>query len=67
MDSFLNELSSTEKSYAVPFKEIPLCLTFLKSFDTLPIQNFANLFILRLEFAYLCFLYIQVTIITIIM
>ena len=35
MSSFLIELCSTEKLYTVPFKEIPLCSSFIKSSDTL--------------------------------
>ena len=31
----LVELWQTEKSYTVPFKEILLCLSFIKSFDIL--------------------------------
>ena len=39
MTSFLIELWSTEKSYTVPFKEISLCSSFVKLFDTLPKQK----------------------------
>ena len=35
MSSFLIELWSTEKSYALPFKEISFCLSFVKSYDKL--------------------------------
>ena len=37
--SFLIELWSTEKPYTVPFKEISLCSSFVKSFDTPPKQK----------------------------
>ena len=40
MPSFLTELWSTEKSYAIPFKEIPLCSSFVKTFHTLPKEKF---------------------------
>ena len=40
MSSFLFELWSTEKSYKVPFKEVSLYSSFVKSFDTLPKQKF---------------------------
>ena len=43
MSSFSIELWSTQKSYAVPFKEISLCSSFVKSFDTLPKKNYTNL------------------------
>ena len=36
MSSFLIELGSTEKSYAVPFKDTSLCSSLVKSVDTLP-------------------------------
>ena len=36
MSSFLIELCSTEKSCTVPFKEMSLCSSFVKSCDTLP-------------------------------
>ena len=36
MSSFLTELWSSEKLYTVPFKEILLCLSFVKSFYMLP-------------------------------
>ena len=39
MSSFLNELWSIEKSYAVPFKAISLCSSFAKSFDMPPKQK----------------------------
>ena len=48
MSSFLVELWSTEKLYTVPFKEISLCSSFVKSFDTLPKQK---LYHLMLSFA----------------
>ena len=37
--SFLIELWSTEKLNTVPFKEVPLCSSFVKSFDVLPKQK----------------------------
>ena len=40
MSSFLSEIWSIEKSYTVPFKEISLCSSFVKLFDTLPKQEF---------------------------
>ena len=43
MSSFLIELWSTEKSYTVPFKEISLCSSFVKSFDTLSEQKLYQL------------------------
>ena len=39
MSSFVVELWSTEKSYTVPFTEIPRCSSFVKSFDTFPKQK----------------------------
>ena len=39
-NAFLNyELWSTEKPYIVPFKEISLCSSFVKSFHMLPKQK----------------------------
>ena len=38
--SFLIEIWSTEKSYSVPFNKISFCLSFVKSCDMLPKQNF---------------------------
>ena len=55
MFSFLLEIWSTEVS--------SLCSSFVKSFDTLPKQNV----MLHLKFANLCFIYMQVTLISIIM
>ena len=43
MSSYLIELWSTEKPYTLPFKEISLCLSFVKSFDTLPKQKLYQL------------------------
>ena len=43
MPSFLTELWSTEKSYAVPFKEISHCSSFVKSFERFLNKNFTNL------------------------
>ena len=43
MCSFLIELWSTEKSYTVTFNEISLCLSFVKSCDTLPQQKLQQL------------------------
>ena len=48
MSSFLIELWSTQKSYTVPFKEVSICSSFVKSFDTLPKQK---LYQLMLSFA----------------
>ena len=45
MSSFLIELWSIEKSYTVPFKEISLCSSFVKSFDVLPKQKLCQLMI----------------------
>ena len=39
MSSFLFELWSSEESYTVSIKEIPLCSYFVKSFDMLPKQK----------------------------
>ena len=55
MFSFSLEIWSTEVS--------SLCSSFVKSFDTLPKQNV----MLHLKFANLCFIYMQVTLISIIM
>ena len=60
MSSFLIEQQSTEKSYTVPFKEVSLCLSFIKSFDMLPFYVF-----LCFKFVNLCFTY-KVTFITIV-
>ena len=43
MSSFLIELWSTEKSYIVPFNEISLCSSFVKSCDILPKQTLYQL------------------------
>ena len=43
MSSLLIELQLVEKPYTVPFKEISLCSTFVKSFDTLPKQKLYQL------------------------
>ena len=43
MPSFLIELWSIEKSYAVLFKEISFCSSFVKPFNTLPKQNLYQL------------------------
>ena len=48
MSSFLIELWSTQKSYTVPFKEVSICSSYVKSFDTLPKQK---LYQLMLSFA----------------
>ena len=48
MSSILIETWSTEKSQTVPFKEISLCSSFVKSFDMLPKQK---LYQLMLSFA----------------
>ena len=48
MSSFLTELTSTEISFTVPIKAISSCLSFVKSFDTLPKQK---LYPLMLSFA----------------
>ena len=39
MSSFLTELWSTEKSCTVPFNEISLCSSFVKSSDMVPKQK----------------------------
>ena len=39
MSSFLIELWSTEKSYAVPFNKTSLSSSFVKSFDVHPKQR----------------------------
>ena len=68
MSSFLIELWLTEKSYTVVFKEISLCSSFVKSFDMRPKQKLFQLMLsFTLKFTDLCFIYIQVTFITIIM
>ena len=43
MSSFLIELQSTEKSCTVPYKEISLCSSFVKSFDMPPEQELYQL------------------------
>ena len=43
MSSFSIELWSTGKSYIVPFKEISLCLSFVKSFTAFPKQKLYQL------------------------
>ena len=48
MTSFLIELWSTENPYTVPFDEISLCSSFVKSCDTLSKQK---LYQLMLSFA----------------
>ena len=39
MSSFLSELWLSEKLYTLSFKEISLCSSFVKPFDTLPEQK----------------------------
>ena len=56
MSSVLIELWSTEKPYAVPFKESLLCSSFVKPFDTLPkqkIKQFMLSFFLNLQISIL--------------
>ena len=48
MSSFLIELWSTQKLYTVPFKEVSICSSFVKFFDTLSKQK---LYQLMLSFA----------------
>ena len=68
MSSFLNELWLTEKSYTVVFKETSLCSSVVKSFDMRPKQKLFQLMLsFALKFTDLCFIYIQVTFIAIIM
>ena len=69
MSPFLSEPLSTEKSCTVPFNEISQCSSFVKSFDTLPKQNLYQnmLVILCFKFVNLCLIYVQVTLITIVM
>ena len=69
MPSFLTELWSSEKSYLLPFKEISVCSSSVKSFDTLPKQTLYHLvlsFSLNVQISVL-FTYIQVTLIAIVM
>ena len=67
MYSFLMELRSTEKPYTVPFKEISLCSSLVKHFDSLPKQKLYQLMLLlALNFQISCFMCIQVTLITIV-
>ena len=58
MSSFLIELWSAGKSYTVPFTEISLCSSFVKTFDLLPKQKLSQLmlsFSLNLQISiYLC-------------
>ena len=67
MSSFLIKLWSNEKSYTIPFKEISLCSSFVKSFDMLPKKIKPTYAILHFKFVNLCFIYIQVTLNTILM
>ena len=68
MSSFLIELWSTEISYTVvPFKEISLCPYFIKSSDAVSKKCIPTYVMLSLKFANLCFIYTQVTFITIVM
>ena len=56
MSSFLINIWSTEKSYTVPFNEISLCSSFVKSCETLPKQKLFQLmfsFPLNLEISVL--------------
>ena len=46
MSSFLIELWSTEKSYAIPVKEISLCSSLVKSIDMPPKQKLFQLMLL---------------------
>ena len=78
MFSFLIELCSIEKSCTSPFTKTSLCSSFVKSKKNL-YQKFQKKFIpkktkiipiciiLRFKFANLCFIYIQVTLITIVL
>ena len=69
MPSFLTELWSSEKSYLLPFKEISVCSSSVKSFDTLPKQTLYHLvlsFSLNVQISVL-FTYIQVTLIAVVM
>ena len=43
MSSFLIKVWSTGKSYTVPFNEISLCSSFVKSGETLPKQKLFQL------------------------
>ena len=65
MSSFLIELWSAEKSCTVPFKEISFCSSFVKFFDMLPKEYLYQLILLLAS--NLCFIHIQVTLITIVM
>ena len=57
MSSFLTELRSTQKSYPVPFKEISLCSSFVKSFDTLPRHKIITTYvIISLRFKNICYI-----------
>ena len=60
------ELWSTEKLYTVPFNEISLSSFFVKSCNKIPKDIIYQLMLCN-KFAYLCFIYIQVTLITIVM
>ena len=64
---FLIELWSAEKSYTVPFKEISLCSSFVKSFDMLPKQKFYQIMLLFTLNFQVSFINIHVTLIAIIM
>ena len=48
ISSFLIELWSTEKSYTVSFKEISLCLSFVKSFKHFLSETHTNIHYLAL-------------------
>ena len=67
MPSFLIDLWSTENWYAISFKEISLCSSFVKSFDALAKQK---LYQLMSQLAYnlqVSVLFMQVTLITVVM
>ena len=57
MSSFLTELRSTQKPYPVPFKEISLSSSFVKSFDTLPRHKIIPTYvIISLRFKNICYI-----------
>ena len=64
MFSFLIELRSTENLYTVPFNEIPLCSSIAKFVIGFLNKNYTDF---CLKFVNLCVIYIQVTLITIVM
>ena len=66
ISSSLIEVWSAEKSYAIAFKEISICPPSVKSFDKLRKQKLCQLILSVTLNLQICFIYIQVTLITIV-